>query len=194
MLFNASPTVSPRTAAQPPTAGVRITQRHRSRSDAEVFGHVGSHPRNGRDRRRRQLHLPPDAAYAATGTTDSFGLGVSDDVGGFHLHGLVGLLSLFTFGLVGGKAHEAEATITVNVAPFRPPNSAPTGVVALGTPDVGGVVTGVVSGADIDGDPLTYSGTTTTVKGSVTVATDGSFTHPDVDCAPCVVGVISDHG
>ena len=39
----------------------------------------------------------PDAAYAATGTTDSFGLGVSDDVGGFHLHGLVGLLSLFTF-------------------------------------------------------------------------------------------------
>lgn len=185
MLFNASPTVSP-THGSPTPYGLVSGSLNATDPDSPTLKYsVTSAPTHGTVEIAGDgsYTYTPDAAYAATGTTDSFGLGVSDDVGGFHLHGLVGLLSLFTFGLVGGKAHEAEATITVNVAPFRPPNSAPTGVVALGTPGVGGVVTGVVSGADIDGDPLTYSGTTTTVKGSVTVATDGSFTYTPTSTA-----------
>lgn len=179
VLFNASPTVSPTHSSQTPYGLVSGSLNATDPDSPMLKYSVTSAPTHGTVEIAGDgsYTYTPDAAYAATGTADSFALSVSDEASGFHLHGLVGLLSLFTFGLVGGKAHQAEATITVNVAPFRPPNSAPTGVVAIGSPGVGGVVTGVVTGDDIDGDPLTYGGTRTTVKGSVTVATDGSFTY-----------------
>ena len=59
------------------------------------------------------------------------------------------------------------------------PNRAPVaGSPVVGTPDIStGVVTGSVSATDPDGDDLTYSGSITTPKGSVTVAASGSFTY-----------------
>ncbi len=120
----------------------------------------------------------PDETLASTGTTDSFKIGVSDEANGFHLHGVMGLLNLLTFGLIGAAGHDVIATVKLNVAPFRPPNSAPTGTATVDDPDLStGVVTGSVNGFDIDGDPLSYGGTSATVNGSVTVAADGSFTY-----------------
>lgn len=59
----------------------------------------------------------PAAEFLPTGTTDSFGVTVSDSSTGFHIHGLGGLLNLLTFGLLGSNGHTAETTVAVTVAP-----------------------------------------------------------------------------
>jgi len=122
----------------------------------------------------------PDPEIAATGTTDSFRVSVSDADSGFHIHGLVGLINLLTFGLVGTSGHTDSATVAVTVAPFTPGNRAP----VVGTPAVGsanavtGVVTGSVSATDADGDTLAYSAPATTTKGAVSIgAGTGAFTY-----------------
>jgi VCBS repeat-containing protein len=119
-----------------------------------------------------------DPALAATGTSDTFVVSVSDADSGFHIHGLLGLLNLLTFGLIGSSGHVATVTVGVTVAPFAGTNRAPTGTVSAGSPDpVSGVVTGAVIGSDPDGDPLTYTGSTTTGKGTVSVNTAGTFVY-----------------
>ncbi len=58
-------------------------------------------------------------------------------------------------------------------------NRAPVaGMPLVGTPNAStGVVAGSVSATDADGDPLTYSGSTTTSKGSLAVSANGGFTY-----------------
>ena len=120
----------------------------------------------------------PNRAVAATGTTDSFRVSVSDAGSGFHLHGLSGLINLLTFGLVGDSGHTTASTVPVTVALFTPANTAPTGIAVVNAPDpTTGVVTGAVIGSDADGDALTYSGSTTTTKGAVIVTPAGTFTY-----------------
>lgn len=60
-----------------------------------------------------------------------------------------------------------------------PANAAPTNMRAtVGQPNsTTGVVTGVVTADDADGDPLTYTGSTTTAKGAVSVAAAGTFVY-----------------
>lgn len=185
VLFNASPTASPTHGAQT-VYGVISGSVNAADPDSPVLKYsLTSAPAQGTVQIAGDgsYTYTPDPEYAATGTVDSFTISVSDEAGGFHLHGLIGLLNLLTFGLVGGKGHDAAATITLSVTPFRPPNSAPTGVVSLGMADFSGTIAGSVAGADIDGDPLTYGGTKNTVKGSVTVAGDGSFTYTPTPAA-----------
>jgi YVTN family beta-propeller protein/VCBS repeat-containing protein len=64
----------------------------------------------------------------------------------------------------------------VSIAPV---NAKPVaGTPTVGTPNTStGVVTGTVSATDTDGDPLTYSGSTTTSKGALMVSADGKFTY-----------------
>lgn len=123
----------------------------------------------------------PEASYALTGTTDSFEVTVSDAGSGFHIHGLGGLINLLTFGLIGSSGHTSTREVPVTVNPFTvslPVNTPPTGIANVGIPNpTTGVVIGAVVGSDIDGDPLTYSGPSTTVKGTVSVANTGSFTY-----------------
>ena len=120
-----------------------------------------------------------DAAVAAAGTTDSFRVEVSDAGSGFHIHGLLGLVNLLTFGLVGSSGHTTTSTVAVNVAPFVPGNHPPTATVAVGSPNpLTGAVAGTVTGIDTDGDTLTYSAPATTAKGSVGInAVSGEFTY-----------------
>jgi VCBS repeat-containing protein len=122
----------------------------------------------------------PDPAVAGTGITDAFRVSVSDASSGFHIHGLVGLINLLTFGLIGSSGHTGIATVAVTVAPFTPGNRGP----VLGVPNVGipnastGVVSGSVSATDPDGDTLVYSAPTTTAKGGVSInASSGAFTY-----------------
>ncbi len=120
-----------------------------------------------------------DQAVAATGTTDSFEVAVSDAGSGFHVHGLLGLVNLLTFGLVGTSGHVVESAVNVTVAPFGAANRAPTATGGAGDPDpITGVVTGAVLGTDPDGDVLTYSAPNATAKGAITMgAADGVFTY-----------------
>lgn len=62
----------------------------------------------------------PDPQYASTGLTDSFQATVSDADSGFHLHGLLSLVNLLTFGLLGPSGHAGTTTVQVIVAPFGP--------------------------------------------------------------------------
>ena len=121
----------------------------------------------------------PDAAVAA-GVTDSFRVAVSDAPSGFAIHGLAGVLNLLSFGLIGSRGDSSTSPVAVIVAPFTPANRAP----VLSTPVVGtpnattGVVTGIVSATDADGDTLTYSAPTTTAKGAIIInAGTGAFTY-----------------
>jgi YVTN family beta-propeller protein/VCBS repeat-containing protein len=78
----------------------------------------------------------------------------------------------------------AAATIPVSVT-ISPTNAKPVaGAPVVGTPNIKtGVVTGTASATDANGDPLTYSGSTTTSQGTVIVASNGSFTYTPTDAA-----------
>lgn len=89
--------------------------------------------------------------------TDAFTVAVVDD--GFHIQ----LLKLF-------------APVTVTIAPQNEVPKASVPVVNAPDPSTG-IVTGTVSATDPEGDPLTYTGTTTTSKGSVIVSGTGSFAY-----------------
>lgn len=121
-----------------------------------------------------------DPAWAATGTSDSFGVTVSDAASGFHIHGMAGLLNMLTGGRLGSSGHTAVASVPVTVAGWvTTGNHAPTGTAVVGSPNgVTGVVTGTVTGADVDGDPLTYDAPASTAKGSIGIdSTAGTFTY-----------------
>ena len=78
----------------------------------------------------------------------------------------------------------APTTKAVTV-PISPKNTVPTATKTVGSPNSStGVVTGTVTGADSDKDALTYSGSTTTSKGTVVVtANTGAFTYTPTDTA-----------
>ena len=76
-------------------------------------------------------------------------------------------------GYLGGTT---QLTVSVSIAPAA--NSNPSGgTVVQGSPGADGKITGTVSATDPNGDPLSYSGSTTTAKGTVVVNTNGSFTY-----------------
>lgn len=120
----------------------------------------------------------PSESLAYDGTTDSFTVTASDAGGGFHLHGIAGLLNLLTFGLLGSSGHNATVTVPVTVAAWRRYNSDPTATYTVGAPDpTTGAVIGQVIAIDPDSNPLTYSATSSPAKGSVTFTADGGFTY-----------------
>lgn len=120
----------------------------------------------------------PDPLLAHQDITDSFQVTVSDAGSGVHVHGLLGVLNLLTFGLLGAAGHSSTATVRVSVAPF---NNAPSGSARVGDPDpLTGTVTGTIAGSDVNGDVLSYRGSAVTAKGAVTVSATGDFSYtPD---------------
>ncbi|MCV7252575.1 hypothetical protein H7J86_10415 [Mycobacterium hackensackense] len=88
----------------------------------------------------------------------------------------------FTVTVTDGFGGTATTTVSVSI---QPANSAPALSVTTGSPNATtGVVTGTVSGADPDGDPLTYTAPASTSKGAVTVnASTGAFTYTPTEAA-----------
>jgi len=81
----------------------------------------------------------------------------------------------FTVTVTDGHGGTATVPVTVQIGTS---NAAPTvGSPAVGAPNANSVVTGSLTAADSDGDTLTYSGPTSTSKGTVTVAANGTFTY-----------------
>ena len=82
-----------------------------------------------------------------------------------------------TFAVRASDLHHGIDTETATVT-ISPANVAPSGLTqTVNVPTPAGVVTGAVTGTDADRDTLTYSGTTTTTKGSVIVHPDGTFAY-----------------
>jgi VCBS repeat-containing protein len=90
-------------------------------------------------------------------------------------------IDTFTATVSDGSGGTVGVQVTVAILPatIAPTNSAP----VVRTPTVGtpnattGVVIGRINATDHDGDTLTFSGSTTTTKGSVVVASNGGFTY-----------------
>lgn len=81
----------------------------------------------------------------------------------------------FTVRAVDKYGAATEIPVTVAISPV---NAAPTGISLVGDPDAdSGIATGSVVAEDPDADVLTYSGSTTTLKGTFVVDTDGTFTY-----------------
>jgi YVTN family beta-propeller protein/VCBS repeat-containing protein len=88
----------------------------------------------------------------------------------------------FTITVSDGQGGTIAIPVNVTVTSS---NSAPTAA----SPTVNnpgpltGIVTGSISGTDADGDAVSYSGTTTTSQGTVTVNSDGTFSYAPTDIA-----------
>jgi VCBS repeat-containing protein len=121
----------------------------------------------------------PNPPTAAAGGLDSFRVTVSDAASGFAIHGLAGLLHLISFGLIGSRGDSSTATVTVTVTAVAIGNNVPTGLASVNTVDPSdGRVSGVVTGSDADGDPLSYTGPGATATGAVTIdAASGVFSY-----------------
>ncbi len=88
-----------------------------------------------------------------------------------------------TFTVTAIDRYGATVAIPVTVS-ISPTNTAPTGTATVGSPDdISGIVTGTVSASDADGDTVTYSGSTTTSKGTVVITADGEFSYTPTDIA-----------
>ena len=87
----------------------------------------------------------------------------------------------FTVTAVDGYGGTIAVPVTVTISPA---NTAPVGTAVVSSPNlISGVVTGSVSASDANGDPLAFSGSATTGRGTVTVVSDGTFTYTPSDAA-----------
>ncbi len=181
--FNQTPTIAPTQTAQSPAGVVTGDLRGLDPDSHPLTYTVVSNPLLGAVSidAAGGYSYTPDPPLGHGGITDTFSVAVSDARSGFHIHGLAGLINLLTFGLVGASQHTTIKTVTVTVGPV---NTAPVSSVSVGAPNAStGVVLGKVNAVDADGDPLNYSGPTTTAKGAVAVAADGGFTYTPTDTA-----------
>ena len=81
-------------------------------SDSTTFTYTATKPAQG------DVVVQSDGSFVYTpgayyDGSDSFDVTISDDDGGFHIHGLGGLLNLITFGLIGDSGHTYTKTVTV---------------------------------------------------------------------------------
>lgn len=91
----------------------------------------------------------------------------------------------FTVTIDDGHGGVTPVTVKVSIAPTNI-NAAPTGgsYTPTGQPNsTTGVVTGKVSASDPNGDPLTYSGSGTTDKGTYNVTSNGTLTYTPTPAA-----------
>lgn len=168
--FNQTPTANPSRGPQSATAaingGVDVTD-----DDSDVITYtVLTQPARGMvsiDAAGNYTYTP-NADLVATGGLDSFQVQASDAESGFHLHGIMGLINLLTFGLIGDAGHTVTTTINLSVL---------AATTSSGTPSPStGVLTGNVTASGAAGDQFTYSGSTTS-KGVVDVDASGAFTY-----------------
>ncbi|WP_346321109.1 Ig-like domain-containing protein, partial [Chitinophaga sp. YIM B06452] len=85
----------------------------------------------------------------------------------------------FTITISDGNSGITTVTVNITVSPV---NDAPTGTGDTRTTNEDTPVSGTVTGADLDGDNLTFTGMTGPSNGTVAVAANGGYTYtPNVD-------------
>ncbi|MGB0969565.1 MAG: family 16 glycosylhydrolase, partial [Mycobacterium sp.] len=81
-------------------------------------------------------YTPPAGWDGNNAYSDTFTVTASDDDGGFHIHGISGLLHMMSFGILGDDGHTATSTVTVNINPTtQPPTPDPEPEPPAPTPD-----------------------------------------------------------
>jgi VCBS repeat-containing protein len=80
----------------------------------------------------------------------------------------------FTFKVNDGTVDSASATVSITVSAV---NDAPVGTAVSITTDEDTVKTGTLAGTDVEGDALTFGKVSNPSHGTVTIASDGSYTY-----------------
>ena len=124
LLFNSAPSLNPSQTA-PALDGVVNGSLHATDPDGDAVSYrVVQAPAHGQvtvDTDGRFTYTP--AVPGQLAATDSFEVAVSDADSGFHVHGLLGLVNLLTFGLVGSAGHTTTRTVTLSTTPAFDPNA-----------------------------------------------------------------------
>ncbi|MGQ9410479.1 Ig-like domain-containing protein [Mycolicibacterium gilvum] len=81
----------------------------------------------------------------------------------------------FTIAVDDGHGSTRQVTVTVTIAGRNTPPAA--GAVTVNNPDGNAVVTGAVTASDANGDPLSFSVGANPGKGTVSLASNGTFTY-----------------
>lgn len=175
LLFNQTPTMSP--AANAPAGRVVTGQLNGYDADSAPLSYsIVTPPSSGSvsiDTAGNYVYTPYTST-ARIAYTDSFAVSVSDADTGFHIHGLMGLINMLTFGLLGDSGHTRRQTVSVSVPGG---NAAPTATLVVRNPDpMTGLVAGAIIGADADADPLIYTASSAPY-GTVNVNQDGTFVY-----------------
>ena len=71
------------------------------------------------------VYTPPAGWNGTDSYDDTFMITASDAVSGWHIHGLVGLVNVMTFGLLGSAGHSGSGTVTFHVSPDFVPEPEP---------------------------------------------------------------------
>ena len=124
IFFNSAPTLNP-TQSAPALDGVVHGSLNATDPDGDTLSYrVAQDPAHGQveiDTQGRFTYRPAVAGQLAA--TDTFGVTVSDADSGFHVHGVLGLVNLLSFGLVGTAGHTTTRTVTVSTTPAVDPNA-----------------------------------------------------------------------
>ncbi len=117
------------------------------------------------------LATPPARGTVAIAPAGSFTYTPAADANG---------TDTFTFTVNDGTTTSTPATVTVTINPVNDPPVADNTAITV---DQGAALNGNLTASDRDGDPLTFILVSTPAKGSVHLATDGSFTYQANDDA-----------
>jgi YVTN family beta-propeller protein/VCBS repeat-containing protein len=125
--------------------------------------------------------VAPDGSFTYTPTTAAR-----------HAAAKVGALTSVksdTFTVTAADGYGGTVNIPVKVT-IAPANSVPVfGAPVLGTPNAkSGIIVGSVGATDTDNDALTFSGSATTAKGAVKVASNGAFTYTPSNASRNIAG------
>ena len=122
LLFNEAPTLAP-TQDDPGLDGVVHGSLNSVDDDGDTLTYaVVRAPEHGQvsvDAGGNFTYTPADPGHLVA--TDTFDITVSDAGSGAHLHGLLGLINLLTFGLIGTAGHTTTRTVSVITSPGADP-------------------------------------------------------------------------
>ncbi len=122
LLFNEAPRLAP-TQDEPGLDGVVHGSLNAIDDDGDTLTYaVVRAPEHGQvtiDAGGNFTYTPADPGHLVG--TDTFDVTVSDAGSGVHLHGLLGLINLLTFGLIGTAGHTATRTVSVITSPGADP-------------------------------------------------------------------------
>ncbi|WP_176561938.1 PQQ-dependent sugar dehydrogenase [Mycolicibacterium palauense] len=109
---NVTPTLSHDPSEDIPVGDTILGSLHPVDPDSSTLRYTATKPANG------TVDIDSDGSFVYTpGPTyagqDSFIVTVSDARSGFHIHGVQGLISLFTFGLLGNRGHKTTETVFI---------------------------------------------------------------------------------
>jgi hypothetical protein len=124
LFFNHTPTLNPTQNAPGPDGVVHGALNAQDPDGNTLTYSVVHSPAHGQvviDGDGQFVYTPANPGQLAA--SDTFGVQVSDAGHGFHLHGVLGLVNLMTFGLLGSAGHITTRTVNLSLAAPIDPTS-----------------------------------------------------------------------